>query len=88
MTTASPGTSPEDEPVCSARGCRAPASWALLWNNPRLHAAERRKTWLACGEHRGSLSEFLSARGFLRSVEPLGPGFTPGRPDGSKTPPD
>ncbi|WP_121155333.1 hypothetical protein [Micromonospora pisi] len=55
-------------PVCSARGCRAPAIWALRWNNPRLHDPERRKTWLACAEHRQSLGDFLDARGFLREV--------------------
>ncbi len=60
-----------DSPVCSARGCRAAATWALRWNNPRLHDAARRKTWLACDEHRASLSDFLAARGFLRAVEPF-----------------
>ncbi|MFR9778332.1 hypothetical protein ACL02O_20040 [Micromonospora sp. MS34] len=61
--------SPADEaPICSARGCRAPAVWELRWNNPRLHTPERRKTWLACVEHRGSLGDFLDARGFLREV--------------------
>jgi hypothetical protein len=67
MTTGSD----EAEPTCSARGCRAEASWALLWNNPRLHTPERRKTWLACDEHRDSLSEFLRARSFLRDVRPM-----------------
>jgi hypothetical protein len=57
--------------TCSARGCRAPAAWALRWNNPKLHPEERRKTWLACEAHRESLSEFLTARGFLRTVDPL-----------------
>jgi len=57
-------------PVCSARGCRAPAVWALRWNNPRLHDPARRKTWLACADHRQSLGDFLGARGFLREVEP------------------
>jgi hypothetical protein len=42
----------------------------LLWNNPKIHTPERRKTWLACDDHKVSLSEFLSARGFLREVEP------------------
>ena len=46
--------------------------WALRWNNPRLHTPERRKTWLACDEHRTTLSEFLGARSFLREVEPIG----------------
>jgi hypothetical protein len=57
--------------LCSAKGCRAAAIWALRWNNPKLHQPERRKTWLACAEHRDSLSAFLSARGFLREVTPV-----------------
>jgi len=57
--------------ICSARGCRAPAAWALRWNNPKLHPPERRKTWLACPDHREHLSGFLTARGFLREVQPL-----------------
>jgi hypothetical protein len=61
-----------DEPViCSAKGCREVAGWALLWNNPKLHPPERRKTWTACEEHRESLSAFLSARGFLRETTKL-----------------
>ena len=56
--------------TCSARGCHAAAVWALRWNNPSLHDPQRRKTWLACEEHRRSLSEFLGVRGFLREVEP------------------
>ena len=62
----------DDEPRCSAKGCQAAATWSLLWNNPKLHTPERRKTWLACDDHRESLSEFLGARGFLRDVEPMG----------------
>ncbi|CAB4718783.1 MAG: hypothetical protein F2667_09695 [Actinobacteria bacterium] len=54
--------------VCSSKGCQASALWAVLWNNPKLHTPERRKTWLACDEHRGSLSDFLAARGFLKDV--------------------
>jgi hypothetical protein len=60
------------EPIrCSAKGCHAPAVWALHWNNPKLHESTRRKTWLACDAHRASLGEFLGARGFLREVTPL-----------------
>lgn len=59
-------------PVCSARGCRAAASWALRWNNPRLHEPARRKTWMACDAHREGLSEFLGKRGFLRETQPVG----------------
>jgi hypothetical protein len=70
--------------VCSARGCRGSADWALRWNNPRLHTPERRKTWLACDEHRDSLSAFLQLRGFLRETRPVGePDDEPdGRPGG------
>jgi hypothetical protein len=59
--------------TCSARGCRAPAVWSLLWNNPKLHTPERRKSWLACEDHRSTLGDFLTARGFLRDVVPAGP---------------
>ena len=54
--------------TCSAKGCQAPASWQLLWNNPKLHTPERRKVWLACDEHRESLSQFLASRQFLQDV--------------------
>lgn len=57
-----------DIPTCSARDCRAPAVWALRWNNPRLHTPERRKVWLACDVHRKTLGDFLGARGFLKDV--------------------
>ena len=60
-----------DPVVCSARGCRAPASYVLVWNNPKVHAPEREKTWVACEEHRQSLADFLDLRGFLRRVEAL-----------------
>jgi hypothetical protein len=60
-----------DPVVCSARGCRAPASFVLVWNNPKVHAPEREKTWVACEEHRQSLADFLDLRGFLRRVEDL-----------------
>ncbi|WP_405678681.1 hypothetical protein OG292_31960 [Streptomyces sp. NBC_01511] len=60
-----------DGPVCSAKGCRVAAVWVLAWNNPKLHTPERRKTWLACDEHREHLSSFLGVRGFLKDVVPL-----------------
>lgn len=56
--------------ICSARDCRAPASWELHWNNPKLHTPDRRKIWLACDEHRESLSSFLGARSFLKETLP------------------
>lgn len=57
--------------ICSAKGCSEPAAWSLLWNNPKIHTPERRKTWLACENHRESLSSFLAARKFLRDVRPV-----------------
>lgn len=57
--------------ICSAKGCSQPAAWSLLWNNPKIHTPERRKTWLACENHRESLSSFLAARKFLRDVQPV-----------------
>ena len=54
--------------ICSAKGCRAVAVHALLWNNPSLHTEDRRKIWLACDEHRANLEEFLRLRGFLRDT--------------------
>ncbi|MER5873451.1 hypothetical protein [Streptomyces sp. NPDC002044] len=68
-----PGSSgPEaDSPTCSAKGCRDAAVWVLAWNNPKVHTPERRKTWLACAEHREHLSQFLGVRGFLKDVVKL-----------------
>lgn len=77
MTAENPTTGPGSgeaaapRPVCSAKGCRAAGTWALRWNNPRLHPPERRKTWVSCEEHLSYLSDFLAARGFLRETEPL-----------------
>ena len=59
--------------LCSAKGCTSPGSWQLLWNNPKLHTPDRRKIWLACDEHKQSLSDFLGARGFLKDTEPHHP---------------
>ncbi|GLU45832.1 hypothetical protein [Nocardiopsis ansamitocini] len=64
-----PGPAPLPEHTqCSRRECRAEARWVLIWNNPAVHAPERRKTWLACEEHLGYLSDFLERRGFLRET--------------------
>lgn len=70
MSSAPAGDGPE-ELICSAKGCRAAAVFDVQWNNPTIHTPDRRKHWLACAEHRDSLSAFLSARGFLRDVERL-----------------
>ncbi len=57
--------------VCSAKGCSRPATVRLLWNNPKIHPPDRRKVWLACGEHQVSLTDFLNARGFMRHTTPV-----------------
>lgn len=57
--------------VCSAKGCRAPAPHAVVWNNPKLHKPERRKVWLACDEHEKALADFVAMRGFLIEVVPV-----------------
>ncbi|GAB3070318.1 hypothetical protein GCM10027053_38580 [Intrasporangium mesophilum] len=57
--------------VCSAKGCRAAARHAVVWRNPKLHAADRRKVWLACDDHRQSLADFVAIRGFLIEVIPV-----------------
>ncbi|WP_420158710.1 hypothetical protein [Nocardiopsis sp. CNT-189] len=62
---------PAEPPVCSRKGCRAAARWALVWNNPKVHTPDRRKTWLACNEHREYLAGFLDLRGFLRETVPF-----------------
>lgn len=72
-----------DALACSARGCRAGATWGLLWNNPRIHTPDRRKVWLACDAHREHLEHFLGARGFHRdtvAVDGLAAALA-GRPD-------
>lgn len=56
---------------CSAKGCREDAVWGLRWNNPKLHASERRKVWLACDRHRDGLSDFLGLRGFFIDAVPV-----------------
>ena len=62
---------PAGETTCCGKGCRATAAYGLLWNNPKLHTPERRKTWLSCEEHVEFLSYFRSARGFLKETVPV-----------------
>lgn len=49
---------------CSAAGCSSAAAWRVNWRNPRIHASDRVKVWLACDEHRASLRDYLGTRGF------------------------
>ena len=60
-----------DDAECSRAGCRAPAEWRIDWRNPRIHSADRRKTWVACDEHVSYLREFLAAREFPLEVSAL-----------------
>ncbi|MGW7505566.1 hypothetical protein ACWGIR_29160 [Streptomyces albidoflavus] len=72
MRRARGGAGPPPAGVCwGGGGGGAAAVWVLAWNNPKLHTPERRKTWLACEEHREHLSQFLGVRGFLKDVVPL-----------------
>ena len=57
--------------VCSAKGCRAQAVHAVIWNNPKLHTRDRRKVWLACDDHEKSVADFVALRGFLIEVVPV-----------------
>lgn len=59
-----------EQVICSSKGCRAPATSALVWNNPTLHTPGREKLWHACDEHLHALTQFLDLRGFLRRVDP------------------
>ncbi|MGN6427451.1 MAG: hypothetical protein ACTHMF_11595 [Leifsonia sp.] len=55
----------EPEPLtCSRAGCTDTATWRIEWRNPKIHAADRVKVWLACDEHVDFLREFLAAREF------------------------
>jgi hypothetical protein len=54
--------------MCSRKACRSEASWQLLWNNPKIHTPERRKTWLACNDHRDWLEDYLQTRGLWKET--------------------
>ncbi|MGF1646227.1 MAG: hypothetical protein ACFCVF_04840 [Kineosporiaceae bacterium] len=69
---AAPPPGSGEDPVCSARGCRAAATHLVRWRNPRIHDAARRKTWPACDDHVEHLSGFLRARSFPVEVFPAG----------------
>ncbi|WP_460795273.1 hypothetical protein [Microbacterium sp. GXF0217] len=53
---------------CSRAGCRDTATHQVVWRNPRIHAADREKIWLACEAHVGFLSDYLRARDFPVTV--------------------
>jgi hypothetical protein len=62
---------PAGKTPCSGKGCRADATFGLLWNNPKLHTPDKRKTWLACDDHLEWLTHFLAVRGFLKETVPV-----------------
>lgn len=53
---------------CSRAGCRSAATKQVVWRNPRIHAADREKIWLACDEHVDFLHDYLAARDFPVTV--------------------
>ncbi|MBZ4486489.1 hypothetical protein LQ938_07090 [Microbacterium sp. cx-55] len=57
--------------MCSRAGCRDSASWRIEWRNPRIHTADRRKTWVACDAHVDYLRGFLTSRSFPVAVAAL-----------------
>lgn len=57
---------------CSRAGCHDTATWQVVWRNPRIHPADRRKVWAACDEHAGYLRDYLAARSFPVAVEAFG----------------
>lgn len=63
------GTLPRE--ACSRAACNADATWRIDWRNPRIHTAERFKTWLACDEHVEYLRDFLAAREFPVAVNTI-----------------
>lgn len=72
-----PDNSRRDDPdraICSAKQCRLPAHWAVVWNNPKIHTPDREKTWAACDEHRDTLHDYLAThRMNVIRVDPIRP---------------
>lgn len=73
MTLRVPEGAAEARRTCSRAGCRAAATTAIRWRNPRIHTGDRSKTWLACDEHLEVLRDFLAARAFPLETAPLEP---------------
>ena len=60
------------EEKCSRAGCTASAEFQVVWRNPKIHAEERRKIWLACLEHRDYLVDYLAVRSFFIETLAIG----------------
>jgi hypothetical protein len=67
-----PGEAGETKAVCSRAGCPELATYTVNWRNPKIHSADRVKTWLACDDHVDYLREFVAARDFPVVVAPFG----------------
>lgn len=63
--------------ICSRAGCREDARWQVIWRNPRIHTADRRKIWAACDAHVDYLRDYLATRDFPVEVAPLPVSETP-----------
>lgn len=59
--------------LCSRKGCRELATMQLLWNNPKIHTADRRKIWLACQDHVAWLEDYLQSRSLWKETLPMSP---------------
>lgn len=70
--------------MCSAKGCRLPATHAVVWNNPKLHTPDREKVWHACDQHVEHLAQFVQLRGFLIRTEPVAGSL----PEAAEEPPE
>ena len=66
------GTPHAVAPRCSRASCRETAVSAIHWRNPRIHSADRVKTWLACTEHLEYLRDYLASRDFPVAVTLVG----------------
>jgi len=66
-----PGENPAHTLACSRAGCDQAAKWALRWQNPKIHSADRWKHWLSCEAHLDYLRDFLAARSFPLAVLPV-----------------
>lgn len=67
-------------PRCSRAGCTADAVWSVNWRNPRIHASDRVKVWLACADHVEFLRDYLASRDFPVTVSALPAGASAGEP--------
>lgn len=72
-TAAQSGQPAPESTICSRKGCREQATVQLLWNNPKIHTAERRKIWLACAGHAQWLQDYLQSRSLWKSTLPVTP---------------